>query len=316
MGYLTPHESWEVIDASKTQTFLDCPRKYFYEYILGWRPDTKNVHLIFGSAWHEAMEYLLLNGYSAGDVLKAYEVFEEMYRADFAPEDDINNGNKTPENAFRALGNYARHFGPHDKFEVLYTEIAGTAPIDATRDMHFRIDAIVRDPLHGNQIMALEHKTASQNSRQWHNQWNLKMQTNLYTHALYLMYEASDVYGLMINGTVIRKNDEEFVRVPVRKTPENMQVWSWNVKFWLDMIQWNMDELEACTPEEPVLMAFPMNTESCTKYFGCAFHDFCTSWANPLSRCDEPPFGFKKEHWDPRSHDSTAKEVVKLDKPK
>ena len=53
-----------------------------------------------------------------------------------------------------------------------------------------------------------------------------------------------------------------------------------------------------------MLMCFPMNTESCTKYFGCAYHDFCQAWPNPLQHCEEPPLGFKIEHWDPTEGES------------
>ena len=47
------------------------------------------------------------------------------------------------------------------------------------------------------------------------------------------------------------------------------------------------------------MTAFPMNPTSCTNYFGCAFHDFCMAWPNPLRRCGEPPIGFVEQHWDP-----------------
>jgi len=315
-NYPIPYnKSWEVLDATKLQTYLDCPRKFFFEYLLGWRPEGTNVHLVFGKAWHEAMEYLLLNGYDAKSVLSAYELFEQEYRKEFAPEDDISNGNKTPDNAFRALGNYAKHYGKTDKFDVLFTEVAGVVPIsmDGSKKLHFRIDAIVRDPMHGNQVMVLEHKTGSQNSRQWHDQWALKTQVGTYSHALFYMFEPHDVYGVMINGAIIRKNDEEFVRVPVLKTPDNMNVWLWNTRHHVNMIEWNMQELSECSDNDQVLMAFPMNTESCTKYFGCPFHDFCTSWSNPLRRCEAPPIGFKQEYWDPTEQDSSAKHLIELE---
>lgn len=94
-----------------------------------------------------------------------------------------------------------------------------------------------------------------------------------------------------------------------------MQVWLWNILQHMDMIEWNMDRLlQECKDEDPVMMAFPMNTESCTKYGRCPYFDLCTSWANPLHRCDAPPVGFKQEYWDPREEERTAKKVVHLEK--
>jgi len=57
------------------------------------------------------------------------------------------------------------------------------------------------------------------------------------------------------------------------------------------------------------MMAFPMNTESCGNYFGCAYHDFCLAWPNPLKRCDEVPQGMKVEFWNPL--EKSAKHEVK-----
>ncbi len=88
-----PAPSWEVQDASKIKTAMECWRKYFFEYVLGWRHDQPNVHLVFGSAWHEALAMLYLSDFSLGNVKKAYyEGFLPLYRDTFDEEDDEANG--------------------------------------------------------------------------------------------------------------------------------------------------------------------------------------------------------------------------------
>ena len=57
------HITHDVHDASKLQCFMDCPRQYFYRYVLGWSRQGSNIHLIFGEGWHRAMETLLREGY-------------------------------------------------------------------------------------------------------------------------------------------------------------------------------------------------------------------------------------------------------------
>ena len=49
--------TWNIKDSSKLDTYLDCPRKFFYEHMLGWRVDRPAHALHFGTSWHMAREY-------------------------------------------------------------------------------------------------------------------------------------------------------------------------------------------------------------------------------------------------------------------
>ena len=86
-----------------------------------------------------------------------------------------------------------------------------------------------------------------------------------------------------------------------------MNVWLWNVNNYMDQVDRETDRLSFCKESDDVLMAFPLNPGSCTKYRGCQYHDFCMSWANPLKRCFEPPLGFKVEFWDPSAREVANK---------
>ena len=80
LDYPVPkHDSWNVLDSTKIQSFMDCPRGFFFSYILGWRKEEPSIHLIFGSAWHDAMEHLANNGYGKASVEEAYEKFCATY---------------------------------------------------------------------------------------------------------------------------------------------------------------------------------------------------------------------------------------------
>ena len=68
-----------------------------------------------------------------------------------------------------------------------------------------------------------------------------------------------------------------------------------------------MDRLHHCKEGDNVLMAFPMNNGSCTKYKGCPYYDFCLAWQNPLQRAYEPPLGFRTEFWNPSEMETTNK---------
>lgn len=309
------HDTFDVLDSSKIQAFQDCPRGFFLRYILGLEPTEPNIHLVFGSAWHEAMEYLLNNGLSNESVLEAFQLFQEVYYEAY-PRDliDLGHGPKTPENALEALVQYAEKF-KHEVIETLYTEVAGTVPIDQDRVIHFKLDSVIRDE--EGFIWSMEHKTTGRKSQAWMDKWSLKTQVGTYSHALFMLYGLNEVRGVKINGAVLRKKSNEFIRIPVRKSKKMMQAWLWETKYWLDQIAWNMIELSKSSPSEDVLMAFPRNTESCCK-FGCRYPGICPVMENPLQLQDDNGeidlIGYRKNFWDPRDREEEAKVVAHLEK--
>ena len=306
---ITQHESWNIIDSTKLNAFLECPRSYFYEYILGWRPEAPNLHLEFGKAWHLAMEHLINNGYGETSIAQAFSLFNEHYRQHFPEVTDELNAPKNPNNALRALVQYCEEY-KNDKFKPIYTEIAGTVPIDEGKVLHFRMDSIVEED---GMIRSMEHKTGSQLSRQWTDQWSLAIQTGTYNHVLYCLYPTEQVWGVEINGVFFQKKENKFMRVPSRRNKHMMNSWQWTVCHIVNMIEFETKRMFDVKEDDEVMEAFPQNPTNCTKYFGCRYHDYCLAWANPLSRCEEVPLGMKQEWWDPKAEESTAKHVFKLE---
>lgn len=300
------HHTHTIIDSSKSKTYLDCPRQFFYQYVLGWQPEGARHALEFGEAWHQGMEVLLQEGYSPENVEHAMVRFLQHYRKSFSAETDMLHAPKNPGNAMVAYLSYIRQYADDlDRFEILYTEIAGAVPLTKDYNIHFRLDTLMRDKQSGDYLF-LEHKSASRAGRQWFDQWPLSVQVGTYCHVLYCLYGPAS-YGGYINGTVFQKKGIEHVRVPVKKGVEAMQVWHWNMVDLFDRIHRDYERLLQCSPDDNIMQAFPQNPESCTKYFGCPFHDFCISWANPLWRCSSPPMGFKQEFWNPAEREATTK---------
>lgn len=321
------HAIWQVKDASKTQDYMTCPRKYFFRHVLGWSNEisadtgVKNIHLEFGTAWHLAMEVLLDQGYTAEACMNAFDVFMEYYREAFPAEMDEFHKPKTPENVLRALPQYCAKYR-QDDFELLHMETAGSVPIDDDRLVYFKCDAICRGP---NGIFSLEHKTGSRFGTSWGAQWRQKMQMGVYSHVLYCMYPESEVYGIVVNGAffanapVMKRDgtpragsrDNEFHRVPVRKTLEHMDAWHKEISFWFDSIDRDHQMLAETDDGDAVMCAFPKNTESCTKYGICPYMDQCSIWTNPVQHIEIVPVGLTEEFWDPRNI-PTVKETLNL----
>lgn len=309
---IVPDKTWQIYDSSKVQTYLNCPRKYFYNYILGWDTDEPNVHLVFGEGWHRAMEVLLNEGYTNDAIKNAYNEFFKYYREHYTEIQDSVNFPKSPNSIVPTLVEYIQKYKASDTFEVLYTEVAGTVPISENRVVHFRLDSIVK----GDEgIFSLEHKTGSRLSQAWIDQWTLKTQVGTYMHVLHSLYDPKDVYGIKINGVIFKRTKNDYIRVPIRKSTDMMNTWLWNMNHWIDLIEWNMNELAESTEDELVLHAFPMNTESCISYGrACKYLDFCSVWSNPLKHAEEPPSGFVRKFWDPSAREETAKTVMNIEK--
>jgi hypothetical protein len=256
------------------------------------------------------MEHLIIHGYNDVSVLGAYEKLTTYYRQFFSEmQDDIYHP-KTPAMALKALLGYVVEY-KHDRFTPLYTEVAGSVSLNEKYTLTFKIDSILNTP---DGIKSREHKTGSQLSRPWMDQWMLKMQTGVYNHVLYCLFPRESVWGVEINGVIFSKKDIKFQRVPARRTLEGMEQWYWNTIDWCSAIEKELQRPESCSEDASTLRSFPMNTESCTKYFGCTFHDYCMAWGNPLQRCDEVPMGLKVEFWNPKEDQKDAKFVFEIEK--
>lgn len=307
------HETWSVHDSSKIQAFMSCPRSYFYSYILGLNPSRGNHHLVFGSAWHAALEYLLLNGYTSETIQKAYLLFLDVWNREIDPFFEPDKS-KNPDTALRGLISYANEWMWEDRPEdVLYTEVAGTVAISDTRLIHFKQDTIRKRPdshhLAGHKH-SLEHKTTGRLTEAWREQWHYLFQVGTYDHVLCTLYEPEEVEGVIINGSVFRTKDNEHLRIPVQFQNDMRLVWLWEANHWLNQIEWNFEQLAECSPSDKVMVAFPRNSASCSKY-GCRFPGMCSLHANPLRRLGQTPIGYKQEFWDPREREQKdAKFVV------
>jgi hypothetical protein len=312
--------SWKINDPTKITEFYICPRDYFYQYVLGWRPEAPNNHLIFGTSWHKALEYLLTHDYSVESVVKAHEVFVSDYRKYLGPDTDAMYAPKTPDNALLVLNAYAKRFEQDLlNWEVLYTEIAGKITLTEEHIIYFVMDSILQHKQKGT-VKSIDHKTAS-NIWNWELQFPLSMQNGAYSHVLNCLFHPDVVDGVVFRGSVFKKVKKaweqlskgqkltyaepyEFIEFPAKKSLDQMQTWMWNTTYILDQIKWNFDLLADCSEDDQVMTAFPLNPSSCTKFFGCPYLDFCQAWQNPLQRCAEPPLGFIESHWDPSQQEA------------
>lgn len=297
----------EVIDSTKLKCWQTCDRLFFYEHILGWIPDFPSIDLKFGEAMHDAWAVLEQHGNKQENLPMAYVTFMETFRKYFGQDTDENYPAKNPGKAAQALEGYVEQWEEQDKhFKPIYIEVAGTAPISQTRAIHFKCDAILQD-LRTGKYRIREKKTASQDSRAYHQQWDMSVQIGTYTHVGYCLFPASEFEGVEMDTTFFYKASKaKYDRRKAFRSPEKMEEWLWHVNTLIDEIEMSANNLIIALEEDPdilhapVFKHFPYKTESCTKYYGCRYLPFCTTWTNPLRWIYDVPLEFKQQWWDPR----------------
>lgn len=309
---------WYVYDSTKIQEYLDCPRQFFYKRILGWDRETPwSNDLQFGKAWHKAMELLYNGNFSDANVARAYEEgFLPTYREVFPPDSDELFEPKTPDNALIGLSAYSVYPANVDdleRFKVIKTEIAGSVLIDVDGTaIIYKIDLLYQN-LKNNKYGALEHKTKKNSfSRTWTDQWDQSIQIGNYNHALNMLVgneDLSNIEGITVNGAAFLKTKNDFARVHVRKNSDMMVDHIWTVREIIDRMKMDLESLEECSESDRIMMCFPRNPQSCTKYYGCEFMNFCSTWPNPLRRCQNPPIGYVIRHWDPLAEEAATERI-------
>ena len=311
--HLEPHYTWQIKDSSKIQEFETCRRKYFYAYVLGWRPGFPNNHLIFGSSVHAGMEVMLKEGYSKYDL--AYEAFLEEYRKEFPPQLDPMFYPKTPQRAKEMFKYYSERYQDDlDQFKVLYTEVSGVVPISKSDVLFYRLDSVLEGELG---IFSLDHKTGSMFGERWADQWALDLQMGLYAWALNCMFTDRPVVGITVNGIFLGRKvknpkpfnpEGAFHRIPLSITGDFLQDRVNTIKYYFDEIDHEHEILlEEDTEDAPIMISFPKNNKACGHYNQrCAYFDFCTAWPNPLRNYDECPSEFNVDFWDPTAEDTTT----------
>ena len=306
------NSTWDVMDATKIKTLMSCPRDFFYSYIMGWRHEGSSIHLAYGHAWHQAMEVLLTEGTTPEAVAKAYQSFLTDYVSQMEQEADILqelHPSKTPSAAALGLAEYAKLWQDDPK-ETLHLEVSGTAPIDESgRVIHVKLDAIRRrkDGPNAGKIHSLEHKTTTRFTEAWQEQWHYDFQVGAYDHFLKCLYEPEEVEGVIINGAVFNKTSRKFPRFPIIRSNEMWEMWIYEANHWWNYLEMNMRHLYETSASDRVMVAFPRNSASCSK-FGCKHPQLCCFKANPLQRIETPPLGYKVDFWDPREREKEAKE--------
>lgn len=292
------HDAWNILDSSKVQDYQTCPRKFFFQHVVGWKPEGSNHDLIFGEAFHLLMAELYRTRFQG--IEAAYALFLNKYREHFDADTDQEHSPKNPERVVAALQKYVDFYAREDmQLEPVRVEMFGKAPISASQDIAFRIDLIVKTPQ--GLLIPLEHKTSKWNITDWASQWQMKFQIMTYAYVVNCLYgDLCKLIPVVVNGVIFQKTKIEFNRLTITKNLRDMNLYLATANSICRSIKNDFDILSNTKDSEPTLPCFLPNGQSCMAYNRpCVYLDFCSTYQNPLWICSNVQPGFKQEFWNP-----------------
>ena len=293
-------------DSTSLGWLKECPRKYQYSMIEGWRAKVESVNLKFGSLYHHALENY--DKYVAeGDDhdIALDKILDETLRATW--ENDApwtpDHNTKNRENLIRSIIWYVEHFkedpaktiqlaNGKPAVELSFKMVMDYGPEHAavTNRIFYQpymlcghLDRLV-DFAGGAYVMDRK-TTASTISGQWFDQFAPDNQMSLYSMAAQVIYK-TPVQGVIIDGVQIAVGFSRFARGFTYRTPAQIEEWLVDTRRWLRLAEQYAQEGH-----------WPQNDRSCHHYGGCVFRKVCSK--SPEVREKFLESDFHKVPWNP-----------------
>lgn len=307
-------------DNSRVSDARRCLRYFMFRHVFHWQSDSLSMPLIFGGCWHKAMEVVwpgLIAGTPKAELCEAaLKVWLLEWAARGMPppeeidyEQEKEWSPRTPMVAMEMLVAYVSERAKvKQDFELLAVEQPFAVPIDPDDPTLFyigKIDKIVRDKGGKRKIRGIEHKTTTAYKKAdklpfrstFLDSFSPNSQVDGYLYALHMTYPGQ-VGGVWVDAALVHKEKEGFTYIPVERQHQHLDMWLWELRYWINLIEQNKAALDASGTQDRYLAAFPKNTNSCFDFStSCQYLKLCKAWTNPLGK-PVPP-GFHVEKWDP-----------------
>lgn len=314
--------SKQYYDNTQLNDYKTCPRYYYLRHVKGFKPQGTAMPLIFGLAWHAAMDIVwrafdkkILPRGAASDaaiVELAMEAFNECWMKEGAKDPatlDLQDleilGARTPMTAKEMLHNYIQQRRPLlEGMKLVAAERPFAVPIYQDREDIWYIGRRDKDIQYNGDGIVIEHKTTTEYKKdggfktQYLESWFPNSQCEGYLYAARL--ELEGVRYVWVDAALVHnKVHDAFKFIPISASFANLDNWLWEARDWINRIISEKERLEGQPKDRSVMGAFPKNTASCVgKYGPCAMLRICRQYENP-AQLDEAPAGYVHEPWHP-----------------
>jgi PD-(D/E)XK nuclease superfamily protein len=298
------------IDSTMMSTFRSCPRKFYYEFILGLRPPGISIDLHAGGAFAHCLEVVrkevFLKGSSLDSALLRANAAFEIYWGDFTiPEHKKTN--KRPDRVWAAVESYFHQYPPlsdhiqpyfvdgHPTFEFTFA-----IPLDGPG---FPVHPVSGEPFlytgrfdllgeyMGNPVVEDDKTSGAGHYANWTEKWDLRSQFIGYTWACREL-------GIDVDSVAVRGVGIQITQIA---HAEAIKPYSDVLRArWLEQLRRDLTRLVAAWNEGYFDYNFG---EACTDYSNCIFTQPCQS-ITPQPWLDL----FEVRRWNPTRKDPTANE--------
>lgn len=310
-------------DNTMLSAYRRCPRYFYFRHRMHWLPDgAPRPPLVFGGAWHAAMDAVwlsLTDGESRDHAVDAgYAAFVAHWIAEgLPPPSDIDYemekamAPRTPGNALDMIAAYVetRHRAITQDFQLQACEQPFLVPLDRRQPDLAYIGKIDKVVLRDGRVGGIEHKTttsykAGNGSSKFRagflESFSPNSQVDGYLYALHLMFP-DQVFGVWVDAALVHRTEQSFTFIPVERQLRQLDLWLWEARAWIQRLEADVEAASEASPNDPYLPAFPKNTQSCFDFNAtCPYLTLCKSWTNPIGK--EQPLGYRTEIWNPLDH--------------
>ncbi len=315
----------EKIDYSSISTYLSCPRKFLYQYILHLRNPRPSIHLVFGSCWHYGLEVVYQAEMKDPNIdpitatKLAIDAFNLLWSIEGAPywKDEDAIFPKSPGHAANVYYTYFKRFLKSDQKNSTIMAVESPFAINIAEDLPDYIGRfdLLRTIIKNNNIKIIDHKTTNALYKTAGSDFEMSFQTIGYLTAARLYYDS--IPTIEYHSSIFRKSDTEFIRYTINKRVQASNQFLHELKFYIQEIIQNLDIFEEdklrCLDRNDLLNCFHRRPGlACTEFFkDCSFFDLCKLRNNPLLWMEKPPQGYKIHEWDPELHEAELKMKIK-----
>jgi hypothetical protein len=303
-------------DSTSLGEFKTCPRKYYYRIIRGLAPLDISAHLVFGLAYHAALEAFdraLTKGsdYDAAVLIAARAALDATWDNDLDRPWVSEEKTKTRDTLLRTVIWYLDFFKDESMKTVVFSDNRPAVEIS------FRFDSGLKAKLTGENYIFCGHldkvvsflgrkyivdrKTSkSELNDSYVAHYTPDNQVSLYAIAGGIVLD-QPVAGILIDAVQVQVNGSRFHRFQVDRNKQQLEEWLNDAEFWLNQAEqcakddyWPMQD-KACGNFERVK---PLSEDSFGGYSGgCPYREICSTCG--VTRDAVIRTGFKIEPWNP-----------------
>ena len=299
------------LDNTALQAYMACPREYWLSMVEHRRPKGKSAPLVFGSAWHKALEIHYRSGGNRDLVYMAVEAAWEGHDA----ADDYRTLNRV----LMEYDKYVKHYGPPDKEDAKTVGAGADAIVEMSTNaqgdelLHPWAGKLDRVIELGGLYYIEDHKTTSRFDKNYFRQFELSNQMMGYTYLGKQLLPNLNIVGVRINLLHVLTEKSAFHRQLFTFSPPQIQEWAQNTNRWMrrladDYIEasrdWDLAQEFGQDRGEISPPSFPghYGDNGCSRKFGmCSYHGVCSS--SPKVRRSVLEREFEINPWNPLEAD-------------